>query len=71
MRTVYLEQLNQNIRLYSFSAIIIGLIILWALLILLKRLVNKQVDTQVSEFAKKARIPKVLKDRIGLKIKWR
>ena len=40
------------------------------LLGLLKKLVNKQVDEQVERFANEAKIPRALKDRIGVKIKW-
>ena len=71
METLPFDQLNQNIRLYSLLVIIIGSIILFFLLTVLKSLVNKQVDKQIEAFAKKAKIPKILKDRIGVKIKLR
>ena len=71
MNITDIDQLSQNIRLYFLLAIFIGLIILWVLLALLKNLVNKQVDKEVEEFTKKAKIPKLFKDRIGINIKWR
>jgi len=71
MKIACLNDLNQNIMLYSLYVIIIGSSILCALLTLLKKLVDKQVDEEVEKFIKKARIPKVLKDRIGVNIKWR
>ena len=71
MKIFHLNELNQNIMLYSLFVIIIGSSILCALLTLLKNLVDKKVDEEVEKFIKKARIPKVLKDRIGVNIKWR
>ncbi len=71
MKIVLLDQINQNIRFFSLFVITLGLALLWSLLTLLKNLVNKQVDEKVEDFAKRAKIPKVLKDRIGIKIKWR
>ena len=65
------DQLSSTIRLYFFCAISIGLILLLILLVFLRKLVNKQVEEQVEKFANEARIPKILKNQIGVKIKWR
>ena len=71
MKIVLLDQINQNIRFISLFVITLGLALLWSLLTLLKNLVNEQVDEKVEDFAKRAKIPRALKDRIGIKIKWR
>ena len=44
---------------------------LGGLFVLLRSLINKQVNTQVKEFADDAKIPKFIRKKIGVKIKWR
>ncbi len=40
------------------------------LIVLLKRLLNKQLKNSLDDFADKAMIPNSLRERIKLKVKW-
>ena len=71
MIIAYFDKLDPTIRIYLLFAIILGLFSLWILLEVLKKLVDKQIEEQIDKFALQARIPKVFKDRIGVKVKWR
>lgn len=59
--------MNYLYYIYIFFAII-SIITTWKLVEYLKYLINKQVEIQLDEFSKKARIPKKLKKFIGIKI---
>ncbi len=50
--------------------LIICFISIGGLIILLNKLLNKQLKDSVDQFADKAMIPNSLRERIKLKIKW-
>ena len=71
MKFFFLGKMPVDATLYLGLAIPIATLALWLLLTLLNKLLNKQVDEQVQQFALEAKIQKVFRDRIRIKIKWR
>ena len=66
-----LELMDTEIKVYLLIVVPIASLIFFVLLRLLRNLVDKQVDDQLSEFTSKAKIPKIIANRIGVKIRWR
>ena len=58
-----------DIKIYLGLILPFALLSLFVLLGLLKQLVNNQVEEKVERFTKDAKIPKALRNRIGVKIK--
>lgn len=50
---------------------IAGLILCWRMILLLKNLIKQQVNKEVDIFAKKAKMPNILRNNIGIKIKFK
>ena len=71
MNLFFISELKPELKLYLLIVVPIASLSLWALLRILRKLVNKQVDENVMKFAKEAKIPKFLWRRIGVKINWR
>tara|TARA_Y100001968_G_scaffold8503_1_gene7142 strand:- start:904 stop:1089 length:186 start_codon:yes stop_codon:yes gene_type:complete len=53
-----------------FILIAIGFLLIKVLIALFRWLLFKQVSYQVEEFSRSAKIPKVFRDGIKIKIKW-
>ena len=71
MNLFYFEQLRPEIKLYIGAGLPCSAAVLYILFLLMKKLVNKQVEAQVEQFADEAKIPNIWRNRIGVKIKWR
>ena len=71
MTLLIFSELSTGIRLYLILVTIAAPICLLGLFLALKRIVNRQVESQIEKFAIEAKIPKVFVERIGKRIKWR
>ena len=62
---------NYPFKIYLLIIVLLAfLIILLALFNFLQVLVNKQVDEQIEAFFNQAKIPRVLRKKISIRIKW-
>ncbi len=60
-----------NLKVYIGIALAISFLILIALLRLLRKILNDQLEYELDNFANEARIPQSLRKRIGIRIKWK
>jgi len=60
-----------NLKVYIGIALAISFLILIALLRLLRKMLNDQLEYELDNFANEARIPQPLRKRIGIRIKWK
>ena len=66
-----LDLMDTEIKVYLLIVVPISSITFWLLIRLLRNLVDKQVDDQLKNFTSKAKIPKIIANRIGVRIRWR
>jgi len=71
MNIFYFDQLSLELKLYLLVGLPTAVLILFVLLFLLRNLLNKQVNDQIEKFAIKAKIPTLMRNRIGVRIQWR
>ncbi len=63
--------MDAEIKVYLLIFVPIAALIFYVLLRLLRNLIDKQVDDQLNQFTSKAKIPKIIANRIGVRIRWR
>ena len=67
----YLTESITPVSLYLGVVTIVGLLCIIGLLVLLNKMLNEQIEVQLTRFYDKAKIPRALRKRIGIRIKWR
>ena len=63
--------MDTEIKFYLLILVPLASLTFFLLLTLLRKLVDKQVDDQLNQFTSKAKIPKIIANRIGVRIRWR
>ena len=65
------NHLTPELKIYLTLVVPFSLMVLSALILRLRELINRQVDDQVERFADEARIPKIFRRFIVVNLKWR
>ena len=67
----FLTEFISPLRVYLGVFMIVSSLCIIGLLMLLNKMLNEQIEEQLKRFSDKAKIPRALRKRIGIRIKWR